>query len=391
MCINHIITLRNAFLSTGYKYLLRPFLFLQEPEKVHDRFIRLGSFFGKSLVAKNLLNFFFSYSSPMLEQEIAGIRFKNPVGLAAGFDKDAQLVNVLQCIGFGFAELGSVTGEPCAGNPKPRLWRLPKSKSIIVYYGLKNEGALAISKKLKDIELDILGIPIGISAAKTNCKETVILENGIADYLKVLKSFKHIGDYYTINISCPNAYGGLDFSEPKRLEKLLQAMKKEKLFCKPVFLKLSPDLTLKELDALIAVALEYKIKGVICSNLVKKKENALLAPSDKELWIYGGVSGKPVKKHALAHVAHIYKKTKGKLIIIGCGGIFSAEDVYEYIQNGASLVQLITGMIYEGPQLISTINIGLVKLLKKDGYKNISEVVGSRFKQPNSDNLSPIY
>lgn len=372
-----VISLRNSLLSCGYQYLMKPLLFQQDPEKVHDRFIRLGAIFGNHRLSKFLTRLAFSYTHPMLHQEIAGISFPNPVGLAAGFDKDADLVDLLSEIGFGFAELGSITGEPCAGNPKPRLWRLPHSQSILVYYGLKNDGVEKIAAKLKEKwKGNNLSFPVGISAAKTNCKETIVLEKGIADYCKVLEGFREIGQYYTINISCPNSFGGLDFSDPKRLERLFQAMQKKKLFCKPVFLKLSPDSTLAELDALIALSLHYKITGLICSNLVKKKENALLAEKERNKWMHGGVSGAPVKKHALRQIAHAYKKSNGKLVLIGCGGIFTAEDAYEYIKNGTSLVQLITGMIYQGPQVISAINQGLVTLLKKDGYANIQEAIG---------------
>ncbi|MEK6921246.1 MAG: quinone-dependent dihydroorotate dehydrogenase, partial [Nanoarchaeota archaeon] len=332
-----LIAFRNTTIKQFYKYITKPILFQQDPEKVHDRFIRIGTMLGKNAGGRLLTKATFSYQNSMLQQTIAGIQFPNPVGLAAGFDKNAHLSELLPALGFGFAELGSITGEPCAVNPQPRLWRLPDSHSIIVYYGLKNDGADAIAERLADKEF---AIPIGISAAKTNCKKTVLLSAGIEDYCHVLEKFKEIGAYYTINISCPNSYGGLDFSAAERLEKLFIEMKKRKLFCKPVFLKLSPDLSLQQLDVLIALSLKYNITGLICSNLVKKKENAALHPAEKEIWVYGGVSGKPVQQHALHHVAHVYKKTKGKLVVVGSGGIFSAEDAYMYIKNGASLVQL---------------------------------------------------
>jgi dihydroorotate dehydrogenase len=371
-----LLRLRNTTIKTFYKHITKPILFQQDPEEVHERFMRIGTMLGKNAAGTWMTKIAFSYNHPMLQQTITGIEFPNPVGLAAGFDKNATLSELLPALGFGFAELGSITGEPCTGNPKPRLWRLPESQSIIVYYGLKNNGADAIAAQLAD---KTFAIPIGISAAKTNCTKTVLLSAGIEDYCHVLEKFRTIGAYYTINISCPNSYGGLDFSASERLEKLFLEMRKRKLFCKPVFLKLSPDLSLEHLDALIALSLKYNIAGLVCSNLVKKKENAALHIAEKEKWIYGGVSGRPVYAHALKHVGHIYKKTKGKLIVVGCGGIFSAEDAYAYIKNGASLVQLITGMIYEGPQLVSSINIGLVELLRKDGFKHISEAVGKNF------------
>src|SRR3989338_11238364 len=317
----HLISFRNKTASLVYKNITKPIAFQLDPEKVHEHFVQLGKHLGKSAVTRGIAAAAFSYSNPMLFQTIAGIDFPNPVGLAAGFDKNAELIDLLAAVGFGFAEVGSITGEYCEGNPKPRLWRLPNSQSIIVYYGLKNEGAERISTRLAGKKFQI---PVGISAAKTNCKETVDLEKGIADYCKVLACFREIGSYYTINISCPNAFGGQDFSDPKCLEKLFAEMVKKKLFCKPVFLKLSPDLSLKELDALIALSLKYPVTGMICSNLVKKKENACLQDTDSSQWVCGGVSGKPVLAHALKHVAHIYQKTHGRLLVIGCGGIFTA-------------------------------------------------------------------
>lgn len=372
-----IIQIRNKIISVGYRHITKPILFQQDPEEVHERFIKGGKFLGKYTASREITKLFFGYENRKLEQTIAGIHFKNPVGLAAGFDKNAELVNILPSVGFGCIEVGSITGEPCAGNPKPRLWRLPNAKAIIVYYGLKNNGAEVIAAKLQNKKFQI---PLGISAAKTNCKETVDVNAGIRDYCKVLDLFKNIGAYYTINISCPNSFGGLDFRDPARLERLFDEMKKRKLFYKPIFLKISPDLTQKEVDALITLALKYKITGMICSNLIKKKENAKITEQEKQQWGCGGISGKPIKELAVKQCRYIFKKTKGKLIVIGCGGIFSGEDAYEYIKNGASLVQLITGMIYEGPQLISQINQDLVQLLKKDSFQNISEAIGKDVK-----------
>lgn len=361
-------------LSWGYKHVIKPVAFRRDPEDVHNRLTAIGAAVGNNVLGRLILKALFSYHHPMLRQEIAGIKFPNPVGLAAGFDKNAQLTRVLPCIGFGHAELGSITGEYCPGNPRPRVWRLPLAKSLIIYYGLKNDGAEAVSKRLQHKQFLI---PIGISAAKTNCKETVNLKAGIADYCKVLECFRGTGDYYTINISCPNSFGGLDFADSKRLEQLLREIKQRKLFCKPVFIKLSPDLSTKELDTIITLSLKYGITGLICSNLIKKREHAAkLSSKDLSQWTVGGISGKPVMPYALKQVAYIYRKTHGRLVVVGCGGIFCAEDAYTYIRHGASLVQLITGMIYEGPQLISSINAGLVDLLKKDGFSSVSDAIG---------------
>lgn len=353
-----------------YKNILKPFFFLLDPETVHDKMILCGRLLGSNFLTRGLTAAIFSYSNSALEQNILEIRFKNPIGLAAGFDKDARLTRILPSVGFGFAEVGTITGEKCNGNPKPRLWRLPKSKSLVVYYGLKNDGCEAIAARLKKQKFTI---PIITSVGKTNSQDTIETEAGIKDYLKAYKAFINIGQIFDINISCPNAYGGLPFSDPKKLDKLLSQI--DKIPCKkPIFIKIPPDLTDKQLDGILWGVKNHKVAGFICSNLTKKRKNKRII--DNRVPKQGGISGKVLEDLSNQQIKMIYEKTKGRYVIIGSGGVFSAEDAYTKIKLGASLVQLITGMIFEGPQVISEINQGLVKLLKKDGYKNISEVVG---------------
>jgi dihydroorotate dehydrogenase len=373
--MNHPFTrIRNKTVGILYRHVLKRVFFAIDPEKTHDMMSAVGIFLGTYSPFRYATKcLFHAPSSAMLEQTIAGIQFSNPVGLAAGFDKNAELTDILPAVGFGFEEIGSITGEPCEGNPKPRLWRLKKSKGLVVYYGLKNDGAEAIATRLKHASFQF---PIGVSVAKTNSSSTVDTAAGIADYLKAYTAFAHIGDYDTINISCPNAFGGEPFTDPKKLEQLLQAIQKKRNE-KPLFLKLSPDLSQKEIDALVDVALRYDVDGFICSNLTKKAKEQNPHIQEKHLPTCGGISGVPVKNLSTNLITHIYKKTQGKKIIIGCGGIMSAKDAYEKIKAGASLVQLITGMIFEGPQLISDITIGLETLLKKDGYTHITQAIGS--------------
>ncbi len=353
-----------------YKYVLKPIFFKFDPEEVHDHITSMGIFLSKYTITKKLTRFFFKYSNPILEQKILDINFKNPIGLSAGFDKNAELTNILEDVGFGFEEVGSITGEYCSGNQKPRLWRLKKSKSLAVYYGLKNDGCEAISKRLQNKKFKI---PIGISIAKTNCKETTDTDKAIEDYFKAYKAFINIGDYFTINISCPNAYGGQPFTDSKKLESLMTKIISISRV-KPIFLKVSPDLNKQEIDEVINVAEKFKIDGFICTNLTKNRNNKNI--KDENVPEVGGLSGKVVDTMSDDLIRYIYKKTTGKFVIMGVGGVFSAEDAYRKIKAGASLIQLITGMIFEGPQVISEINLGLVKLLKKDGYKNISEAIG---------------
>jgi len=362
-----LISVRNKIFNLGYVNIIRPSLFLIDPEIIHNLFIAIGRILGSNFLTKVITKLLFSYSNKSLEQEILNIHFKNPVGLAAGFDKDGYMINLMSDVGFGFEEIGSITGQPCFGNPKPRLWRLKKLKSLVVNYGLKNQGCDKIFDRLKNKKFVI---PLWTSIAKTNSKETSETEEGIKDYINSYTKLALIGDISVINISCPNSFGGQPFHDKDKLNKLLKEISKIKTK-KPVFLKLSPDLSKKQIDDIILISSRYHLSGFICSNLTKEKNIT------KEIIKYpGGLSGKLVEDLSNKQIKYIYQKTKGRFIIVGVGGIFSAEDAYKKIKLGASLVQLITGMIYEGPQLIGQINQDLVKLLEKDSYKNISEAVG---------------
>ncbi len=375
--MKNLIKLRNFIIGFLYRYILKKIFFLFDAERVHDFFTVVGKLLGKYKFTRKITSIFFNApDDPILEQNILGIKFSNPIGLSAGFDKNAELTDIIPEVGFGFEEIGSITAEPCEGNPKPRLWRLKKSKALVVYYGLKNDGAEKLSEKLKNKKNKI---PIGINIAKTNCKETAETEKSIEDYVKSYKKFLEldIGDYFTINISCPNTFGGEPFHDSQKLDKLLTALEKHPTK-KPVFLKISPDLTDKEVDAILEISAIHHINGFICTNLTKKREN--LKIMDEQVPKDGGISGKAVEDIANKMIASIHQKTKGKYIIIGCGGVFCAEDAYKKIRLGASLIELITGMIFEGPQLISQINLELSQLLKNDGFKNIKEAVGYDFR-----------
>jgi len=368
---NWIVAARNSIVHFFYVNLLKPIYFKQDPEDVHDVMTRTGEWLGRRWVLRKIISLAFNYSHPMLEQDILGIHFPNPVGLAAGFDKDALLTDILPSVGFGYEEVGSITGDPCEGNPKPRLWRLPKSSALVVYYGLKNEGSEKIAARLCE---KMFEFPIGTSIAKTNSATTVETQAGIDDYVKAFREFVDIGDYFTVNISCPNAFGGEPFTDPTKLGALLSAIDKINTK-KPVFLKLSPDLSEEQVTAILDVCASHRVHGFISSNLTKKRDNKNIV--EEVVPAQGGISGKVVGDLSNAQIRYIYKKTQGKYIIIGCGGIFSAQDAYAKIKAGASLLQLITGMIFEGPQAVGEINRGLVQLLKKDGFINIGEAVGT--------------
>jgi dihydroorotate dehydrogenase len=363
-----IISIRNIIIGLLYRGIIRPILFLFDAEGIHNLFINVGRFLGSNPITRFKTSVLFNYHNKILSQKIAGIDFKNPIGLAAGFDKDGYLTNLLPSVGFGFAEIGSITGKPCEGNPKPRIWRIKKSKGLVVNYGLRNEGCRKISHRLKD---EKFSIPIGTNVAKTNSAKTSVIKEGIADYVKAYKSFLEIGAFFTINISCPNTFGGEPFTDPVKLDLLLVEIDKIKTK-KPVFLKMPPDLPKKQVDEIINIAERHKITGFVCSNLTKKRVKL----ADESVPVAGGISGKPAENASNELISYIYKKVGKKFVIIGCGGVFSAKDAYKKIKLGASLIELITGMVYQGPQAVSEINQGLARLLKKDGLEILSEAIG---------------
>ncbi|MFT7184535.1 MAG: dihydroorotate dehydrogenase [Oceanicoccus sp.] len=320
---------------------------------------------GKSKFVKWLTRKTFYYGNPILSQTIAGVKFENSVGFSAGFDKDGHFTQILPDVGFGFMQIGSVTGDAYEGDPKPRLTRLKKSKGIVVYYGLKNEGVKAVIARLKTKEKRF---PYSFSIAKTNCDATANTEEGIKDYVTSLKALEktNLADFYTINISCPNTFGGEPFTDAARLKKLLTAISKLKIK-KPIFIKMPINSSWKEFKSLLDIAIDFKITGVVIGNLNK----------DHKMNIKGGISGKPTQKLCDALISKTYKAYGDKLIIIGVGGVFTVEDAWQKIRKGASLVQLITGMIFQGPQLIGEINQGLVKRLSEEGFESFQEAIGS--------------
>jgi len=355
-----------------YKHLFKPLAFRTDPERVHDTITTIGHWAGNHLLSQRFARRLWFYAHPALEQDVLGIHFSNPVGLAAGFDKDGHLTDILPDVGFGFEEVGSVTGESCEGNPKPRLWRLPKSQSLVVYYGLKNEGAERISKRLAH---KTFRFPVGISVAKTNNPQTCETAVGVADYLKAMNVFVSIGDYFTINISCPNAFGGEPYTSPSLLKQLLEETDKVET-THPMFLKMPADLSFDQVDELVEIAKQHRIDGLILSNLTKRYDRTEVDQQEVSPITKGGLSGKPTFEASNELLKHLYKTVGDRFVLIGTGGIFTAEDAYKKIRSGATLVQLATGMIFQGPQAIGQINQGLVNLLHRDGFTHLSEAIG---------------
>lgn len=371
---------RSISLLSGwiYRYVAKPVLFKISPDSVHVGLVKTGKAVQSVGALRGLLKFSWAYrNDKMLGQKIAGVKLVNPVGLSAGFDNNFTLAPLLKSIGFGLMEGGSLTYLPTAGNPRPWFVRLPRSKSLVVNKGLANIGAEAIMRNLDKLPADqFKDFALNISVAKTNVQCTSSEQEGINDYcnsLKVIKKSGH-GDMITINISCPNTFGGEPFTTPKMLGKLLDAVDQIRLR-QPLFIKMPSYLSWDEFDALLGVMIKHKVAGVTVSNLAKDKKH-LKCVDELPEGVRGGYSGKAVWDLSNNLIKRTYQKYGDKLVIIGVGGVFSAEDAYTKIKLGASLVELITGMIFEGPQLIGQINHDLAKMLERDGYSNISQAVG---------------
>lgn len=358
-----------------YKFLIKPVFFQMYPEFIHTHSVRFGEVCGKIQPVKKVLNTIFNYSDPGLTQTVAGIKFLNPIGLAAGFDYEARLTQILSSVGFGFGTVGTITNLPYGGNPRPMLGRLTKSKSLMVNKGFKNDGAKAVVEKLKKLKFPY---PVGISIGRTNSLNLKTQSQSISDIISAFQLFEQSNinnAYYELNISCPNLFGDITFYPPKNLHELLAKVKKLRL-SKPLFIKMPIEKTNAEFQKMLEVIIKFPVAAVIIGNLQKNRKDPALYPDEVARFPKGNFSGKPCWNRSNELIRIAYKRYGKKLTIIGCGGVFNAQDAYTKIKLGATLIQMITGMIYEGPQVIGLINQGLVQLLKKDGYTNISQAIG---------------
>ncbi len=310
-----------------------------------------------------------SYSAPSLNINVSGLNLENPIGLAAGFDKNAEAIDSLSKLGFGFLEIGGVTPLPQDGNPKPRLFRLQKDKAIINRFGFNNKGMKVIRSKL---EHSLSKIPVGVNLGANKDSK-----NRIDDYSKVLLECGDFVDFATLNISSPNTSKLRELQEPDNLKLLLlqlEGVKKKLKKNIPIFVKISPDLKNQALVDLINVVTESKVDGIIATNTTISKVN-LTSSAYNEI---GGLSGEPLKDISTKMIAKISHLTDGSLPIIGVGGVSSAEDAYDKICAGASAIQLYTALVYEGFSVINKICIGVDKLLKADGHQKIRSAIGSK-------------
>jgi len=341
---------------------LRPYIFTLDPEAAHDLAIKSLKF---NFVPKN---FFQVENEEMLSTELFKKKLKNPIGLAAGFDKSAEVYNSLFKLGFGFVEVGTITPKRQLGNLKPRVFRLEKDKALINRLGFNNDGTETVSERLKKNKPnEFLGINIGPN------RDT---EDKVLDFLECFNKLNKFANYITVNISSPNTSGLRDFHDEKLLSKLLSKLmelkKKQKIIC-PIVLKLSPDIEEKEISNINEIALKFKINGVILTNTTNQNRDNLIDSSKAEI---GGLSGLPLQKLSLKFIKIFYKSNKGKIPIIGVGGIDSGRSAFEKIAAGATAIQLYTGMVYKGPGIVKDIKKELIEILKKEKITNIQKVIG---------------
>ena len=360
-----------------YRSLLRSVLFRLPAETAHELVLKsLAS--APAFVTSSLLKRY--QRSPFGKLKRFGLMFDNPVGLAAGFDKDGVALSALCSLGFGFIEAGTVTFHPQSGNPKPRLFRLPLDRALINRAGFNNEGARAFARRVAKARPNcVLGVSIGKS-------KVTPFEDAVADYLKTFDLVNDVADYIAVNVSSPNTPRLRELQHAEHLDQLLGALQKrnheladpqgQKL--KPLLLKLSPDLSDDELADAISVAQRREVSGVIATNTTTDRSNLRTDANVVARYGEGGLSGAPLKARATTMVAKIYKLTGGTLPVIGVGGIFTADDAFEMIAAGASLIQIYTGFIYEGPSIAANINDGLRRIISREGFVSLDEAVGSR-------------
>lgn len=361
-----------------YRSLLRPILFRLPAETAHE--LALTSLSFSSTLTKRLIGDRYR-RSPFGKLRRFGLTFDNPVGLAAGFDKDGVALSSLAALGFGFIEAGTVTYHPQPGNKRPRLFRLPLDRALINRAGFNNKGAAAFVKRVSQNKPDcILGVSIGKS-------KLVAVEEAVDDYLKSFELVYPIADYVAVNVSSPNTARLRELQQPRQLEDLLRAlqMRNDKLATKtgrsgllPLLVKLSPDLENDELEQLVEVAQRHQVAGLIATNTTTKRAGLRTNANRVAALGEGGLSGAPLRPQATKAIATLYNLTRGTLPIIGVGGIFDANDAWELIAAGASLIQVYTGFIYEGPSIAKEINERLRRIVSRESFVSFDEAVGSR-------------
>lgn len=355
--------------------LIRKYLFQQDPEEIHEKTIQALKLVEDSAPGKTFLKMIYQLKDKRLETNLWGLTFPNPVGLAAGFDKNADVYHALGALGFGFVEVGTLTPQGQPGNPKPRLFRLPEHQAVINRMGFNNRGAYLASQNLVDFAYS--EVPIGINIGKNKVTPN---EEAASDYSKCMDMLYAYGHYFVINISSPNTPNLRDLQETESLRVLVRAVRGKAaelegrgIRKKPILLKVAPDMSDEQMHDVVHAAVEEGISGIIATNTTLSREAVANHSLAQEA---GGLSGRPLTERSTAWIKQIYQEVGDQVPIVGVGGIYTGDDAYSKIRAGASLVQVYTGMIYQGPGIAKQINKRLLHLLKRDGFALISEAVG---------------
>jgi dihydroorotate dehydrogenase len=364
-------------MSWFYRHLVRPALFTQSAEDIHNRTMRALGFVSRHQAACDFMHLFLGAES--LPVELFGLKFPNPVGLAAGMDKHACAVPAWAAMGFGFTELGAATWHTQPGNPVPRVFRAVSEEAIVNRMGFNNPGAEVIAEKI--LEWRKLNRwpnhPVGINLGKSKITP---LEKAAEDYANSFRVLKPHLDFFVVNVSSPNTPNLRQLQDKAALDGILSAIQQENTEKKPVLVKVAPDLSFEALDEILELVGPRKIAGLVATNTTISRPQASDANVKKIYAEVGGLSGKPMRTRSTEVVRHLYRQTKGAVPIIGVGGIFTADDAWEKIAAGASLVQIYTGLVYEGPGITRQIVAGLIDRMKARGFSEIRQAVGSEGK-----------
>ena len=355
-----------------YRNCLQPLLFLQDSEAAHNRVIGGLSWAGRLPLMPMLTDSF--YGAPNLPVTVGGLRFPNPIGLAAGMDKHAAAVPMWERLGFGFAELGGVTQHAQPGNDAPRMFRAVNDRALVNRMGFNNPGAEAVATALKQWRAreQWPAHPIGINLGKSKITP---LEEAAEDYAFSFRTLQGLADFFVVNVSSPNTPNLRQLQDKRALDEILKTLREVNVDV-PLFIKIAPDLTWEAIDDVLELAATHSLAGIVATNTTIERPNTDNAACQKTYAETGGLSGAPLRDRSTEVIAHIHRHTEGQLPIIGVGGIFTAADAWEKIAAGASLLQVYTGLVYEGPSIAGDIVSGLKARMEKEGVRTLAEIRG---------------
>jgi dihydroorotate dehydrogenase (fumarate) len=362
--------------TLGYTKVVKPIIFKSHPDRVHDDMVKHGAWIQKIRPVMATAEALLRYDDPALVTDAYGLTLRNPIGLAAGLDKNIAIPGILQMTGFGFLTFGSVTSRVCAGNPRPWFHRLPEQQSLVVHVGLANGGVEKVAERLRELNdrqhPRYTKLPYKMSIARTNDALTGDVKEGVEDYLISVRALAGLSAMLELNVSCPNTTVGEAFTTPENLDALLTAVD-EVAPPQPITLKMPSDKSWTEFAELLDVAAAHRVDGLTIANLRKDRTDIPLGAEVK-----GNLSGKPVSDLSTDLIRRTYQRCGDRFVIAGVGGVFSGADAYEKITAGATLIELVSGLIFRGPAVVGTMASELVALAKADGFERVQDAVGSR-------------